>query len=45
VAADLHSKIPGPKPVVIAGVGPLSNAKAAERFNAKLRSFFRWVQN
>ena len=45
VAEDLHSKIPGSKPVVVPGVGHLSNAKAAERFDAKLRSLVRSVQN
>jgi len=45
MAEDLHSKIPGSKPVVVPGVGHLSNAKAAERFDAKLRSLVRSVQN
>ena len=45
VAEDLHSKIPGSKSVIIPGVGHLSNAKAAERFDAELRSFVRSVQN
>jgi hypothetical protein len=45
LAEDLHSKIPGSKPVVVPGVGHLSNAKAAERLYAKLRSFVHSVQN
>jgi pimeloyl-ACP methyl ester carboxylesterase len=41
VAEALHAGIPSSKLVVIAGVGHLSNAEAAERFNAEVRNFLR----
>jgi pimeloyl-ACP methyl ester carboxylesterase len=39
VARDLHSQIPASKLVVMPGVGHLSNAEAADRFNQEVRVF------
>ncbi len=41
VAEDLHARIPRSKLVLIAGVGHLSNAESAARFNFEVRSFLR----